>query len=273
MDQKDQIAFLNSAVKAARKAGDIAQINFDRVSSSDVRTKGHNEFVTHVDEQAEKAIIEILRSRYPDHSILGEEHGLQDNDSEFLWIIDPIDGTTNYIHGFPVYCVSIALKIKDRLEVGVIYDPSRQELFTAIRGMGSQLDGRKIRVSKHTQLPGCLLGTGFPYRDQKDWLELYLDIFTDFTKIVGAIRRPGSAALDLAYVASGRYDGFWEFGLKPWDVAAGVLLIQEAGGIVQNIIPDTDPVESGSLFCGNPKIFEGMKEIVSQYDERLKAFT
>ena len=265
-------AFLNTAIQAARKAGDIAQINFDRIGSSDVRTKAYNEFVTHVDEQAEKAIIDLIRSRYPDHSILGEEHGMQDNDSEFLWIIDPIDGTTNYIHGFPVYCVSIALKIKDRLEVAVIYDPSRQELFTAIRGMGSQLDGRKIRVSKHATLQGSLLGTGFPFRDQKDWLELYLDIFTDFTKIVGAIRRPGSAALDLAYVASGRYDGFWEFGLKPWDVAAGMLLIQEAGGIVQNIIPDTDPVESGSLFCGNPKIFEGMQEIIHQYDKRLKAF-
>ena len=264
--------FLNTAVKAARKAGDIAQINFDRISSSDVRTKAYNEFVTHVDEQAEKAIIEIIRSRYPEHSILGEEHGMQDNNSEFLWIIDPIDGTTNYIHGFPVYCVSIALKIKDRLEVGVIYDPSRQELFTAIRGMGSQLDGRRIRVSKQTTLQGSLLGTGFPFRDQKDWLEVYLDMFVDFTKIVGAIRRPGSAALDLAYVASGRYDGFWEFGLKPWDVAAGALLIQEAGGIVQNIIPGTDPVESGSLVCGTPKVFDSMQEIIQRYDERLKAF-
>ena len=264
--------FLNTAVKAARKAGDIAQINFDRISSSDVRTKAYNEFVTHVDEQAEKAIIEIIRSRYPEHSILGEEHGMQDNNSEFLWIIDPIDGTTNYIHGFPVYCVSIALKIKDRLEVGVIYDPSRQELFTAIRGMGSQLDGRRIRVSKQTTLQGSLLGTGFPFRDQKDWLEVYLDMFVYFTKIVGAIRRPGSAALDLAYVASGRYDGFWEFGLKPWDVAAGALLIQEAGGIVQNIIPGTDPVESGSLVCGTPKVFDSMQEIIKRYDERLKAF-
>ena len=177
-------AFLNTAIQAARKAGDIAQINFDRIGSSDVRTKAYNEFVTHVDEQAEKAIIDLIRSRYPDHSILGEEHGMQDNDSEFLWIIDPIDGTTNYIHGFPVYCVSIALKIKDRLEVAVIYDPSRQELFTAIRGMGSQLDGRKIRVSKHATLQGSLLGTGFPFRDQKDWLELYLDIFTDFLSLI-----------------------------------------------------------------------------------------
>ena len=170
-------AFLNTAVKAARKAGDIAQINFDRIDLSDIKTKAYNEFATHVDEQAEQAIIEIIHSRYPDHSILGEEHGMQNNHSEFLWIIDPIDGTTNYIHGFPVYCVSIALKVKDRLEIGAIYDPSRQELFTAIRGMGSQLDGRRIRVSKQTALQGSLLGTGFPYRNNEECLKIYLEMF------------------------------------------------------------------------------------------------
>ena len=263
-------AFLNTAVEAARKAGDIAQINFARINQSDIKTKAYNEFVTFVDEEAEKAIIDIIHGRYPDHTILGEEQGLKGNESDYLWIIDPIDGTTNYIHSFPVYCVSIALKIKGRLEVAVIYDPSRQELFTAIRGMGALLDGRKIRVSKQRTLQGALLGTGFPYRDQLDWLEVYLDIFIDFTRIVGAIRRPGSAALDLAYVASGRYDGFWEFGLKPWDVAAGVLLIQEAGGLVKSMIPGEDAVESGSLLCGNPHLFDPMSEIVSKYDDRLK---
>ena len=263
-------AFLNTAVEAARKAGDIAQINFARINQSDIKTKAYNEFVTFVDEEAEKAIVEIIHGRYPDHTILGEEQGLKGNESDYLWIIDPIDGTTNYIHSFPVYCVSIALKIKGRLEVAVIYDPSRQELFTAIRGMGAMLDGRKIRVSKQRTLQGALLGTGFPYRDQLDWLEVYLDIFIDFTRIVGAIRRPGSAALDLAYVASGRYDGFWEFGLKPWDVAAGVLLIQEAGGLVKGMIPGEDAVESGSLLCGNPHLFDPMSEIVSKYDDRLK---
>ena len=263
-------AFLNTAVEAARKAGDIAQINFARINQSDIKTKAYNEFVTFVDEEAEKAIIDIIHGRYPDHTILGEEQGLKGNESDYLWIIDPIDGTTNYIHSFPVYCVSIALKIKGRLEVAVIYDPSRQELFTAIRGMGAMLDGRKIRVSKQRTLQGALLGTGFPYRDQLDWLEVYLDIFIDFTRIVGAIRRPGSAALDLAYVASGRYDGFWEFGLKPWDVAAGVLLIQEAGGLVKSMIPGEDAVESGSLLCGNPHLFDPMSEIVSKYDDRLK---
>ena len=263
-------AFLNTAVEAARKAGDIAQINFARINQSDIKTKAYNEFVTFVDEEAEKAIIDIIHGRYPDHTILGEEQGLKGDESDYLWIIDPIDGTTNYIHSFPVYCVSIALKIKGRLEVAVIYDPSRQELFTAIRGMGAMLDGRKIRVSKQRTLQGALLGTGFPYRDQLDWLEVYLDIFIDFTRIVGAIRRPGSAALDLAYVASGRYDGFWEFGLKPWDVAAGVLLIQEAGGLVKSMIPGEDAVESGSLLCGNPHLFDPMSEIVSKYDDRLK---
>jgi len=263
-------AFLNTAVEAARKAGDIAQINFARINQSDIKTKAYNEFVTFVDEEAEKAIVDIIHGRYPDHTILGEEQGLKGNESDYLWIIDPIDGTTNYIHSFPVYCVSIALKIKGRLEVAVIYDPSRQELFTAIRGMGAMLDGRKIRVSKQRTLQGALLGTGFPYRDQLDWLEVYLDIFIDFTRIVGAIRRPGSAALDLAYVASGRYDGFWEFGLKPWDVAAGVLLIQEAGGLVKSMIPGEDAVESGSLLCGNPHLFDPMSEIVSKYDDRLK---
>ena len=263
-------AFLNTAVEAARKAGDIAQINFARINQSDIKTKAYNEFVTFVDEEAEKAIVDIIHGRYPDHTILAEEQGLKGNESDYLWIIDPIDGTTNYIHSFPVYCVSIALKIKGRLEVAVIYDPSRQELFTAIRGMGALLDGRKIRVSKQRTLQGALLGTGFPYRDQLDWLEVYLDIFIDFTRIVGAIRRPGSAALDLAYVASGRYDGFWEFGLKPWDVAAGVLLIQEAGGLVKSMIPGEDAVESGSLLCGNPHLFDPMSEIVSKYDDRLK---
>ena len=263
-------AFLNTAIEAARKAGDIAQINFARINQSDIKTKAYNEFVTFVDEEAEKAIVDIIHGRYPDHTILGEEQGLKGNESDYLWIIDPIDGTTNYIHSFPVYCVSIALKIKGRLEVAVIYDPSRQELFTAIRGMGALLDGRKIRVSKQRKLQGALLGTGFPYRDQLDWLEVYLDIFIDFTRIVGAIRRPGSAALDLAYVASGRYDGFWEFGLKPWDVAAGVLLIQEAGGLVKSMIPGEDAVESGSLLCGNPHLFDPMSEIVSKYDDRIK---
>ena len=263
-------AFLNTAIEAARKAGDIAQINFARINQSDIKTKAYNEFVTFVDEEAEKAIVDIIHGRYPDHTILGEEQGLKGDESDYLWIIDPIDGTTNYIHSFPVYCVSIALKIKGRLEVAVIYDPSRQELFTAIRGMGALLDGRKIRVSKQRMLQGALLGTGFPYRDQLDWLEVYLDIFIDFTRIVGAIRRPGSAALDLAYVASGRYDGFWEFGLKPWDVAAGVLLIQEAGGLVKSMIPGEDAVESGSLLCGNPHLFDPMSEIVSKYDDRSK---
>jgi len=262
-------ALLNTAIQAARKAGDIAQINFERINLSDIKTKAYNEFVTYVDEEAEKAIVDLIHSRYPDHDILAEEQGLKEEGSDFLWIIDPIDGTTNYIHSFPVYCVSIALKIKGKLQVGVIYDPSRQELFTAIRGNGSVLDGRKIRVSKQKTLQNSLLGTGFPYRGDTKCLDLYLEIFSDLAKIVGAIRRPGSAALDLAYVASGRYDGFWEFNLKYWDIAAGILLVEEAGGLVKNIIPGKNLSENGNILCGNPKIFDQMSDIISKYDDRL----
>ena len=230
-------AYLNTAIKAARKAGDIAQINFDRIESKDVRTKSYNEFATHVDEQAERAIIEIIRSRYPEHSILGEEHGMQDNDSEFIWIIDPIDGTTNYIHGFPVYCVSIALKIKDRLEVGVIYDPSRQELFTAIRGMGSQLDGRKIRVSKQGKLQGCLLGTGFPYRNDEECLKVYLEMFSDFAKV---IQSPKNFLIGLVsqliFLPLIALIIVFIWPLQP-ELAIGLILIAAApGGVTSNIL-------------------------------------
>ena len=232
-------ALLNTAIKAARKAGNIAQINFDRINESDIKTKGYNEFVRFVDEQAEKAIKDIIQSRYPDHGIIAEESQAKESDKvDYVWIIDPIDGTTNYIHSFPVYAVSIALKVKGLLEVAVIYDPSRQELFTAIRGAGSQLDGRRIRVSKQRTLEGALLGTGFPYRQDNDSLDVYLEMFSEFSQKAAGIRRPGAAALDLAYVACGRLDGFWEFGLNSWDVAAAIPLIQESGGLFSNVIPN-----------------------------------
>jgi myo-inositol-1(or 4)-monophosphatase len=263
-------AFLNTAIQAARKAGDIAQMNFNRINESDIKTKSYNEFVTFVDEQAEAAIKEIIQSRYPDHGMIAEEsENNTNNKQDFVWIIDPLDGTTNYVHSFPVYAVSIALQIKGVLEVGVIYDPSRQELFTALRGGGSQLDERRIRVSKQRTLEGALLGTGFPYRQKKDWLDIYLEIFSEFSQKTAGIRRPGAVALDLAYVASGRLDGFWEFGLNPWDIAAGVLLIQESGGLCENLIPNQDMIESGNLFAGNPKIFDQMKQIISKYGPKL----
>ena len=263
-------ALLNTAIKAARKAGDIAQMNFDRIDESDIKTKGYNEFVTFVDEQAEKAITDVIQSRYPDHGIIAEESQPKESAGcDYVWIIDPIDGTTNYIHSFPVYAVSIALKVKGLLEVAVIYDPSRQELFTAMRGKGSQLDGRKIRVSKQSTLEGALLGTGFPYQQKNDWLNVYLEIFSEFSQKVAGIRRPGAAALDLAYVACGRLDGFWEFGLNPWDIAAGILLIQESGGLFSNLIPNQDMLESGNIITGNRRVFGQMKEIISKYDSKL----
>ena len=263
-------ALLNTAIKAARKAGEIAQRNFHRINESDIKTKGYNEFVTFVDKQAEKVIKDVIQSRYPDHGIVAEESKPKKSAGcDYVWIIDPIDGTTNYVHSFPVYAVSIALKVKGVLEVAVIYDPSRQELFTAIRGMGSQLDGRKIRVSKQVTLEGALLGTGFPFQQKMDWLNVYLEIFSEFTQKVAGIRRPGAAALDLAYVACGRLDGFWEFGLRPWDIAAGILLIQESGGLFGNLIPNQDMIESGNIIAGNRRVFGQMKEIISKYDKQL----
>ena len=263
-------ALLNTAIKAARKAGDIVQMNFDRINESDIQTKGYNEFVTFVDEEAETAIKDVIQSRYPDHGIIAEESQQKKSaGADYVWIIDPLDGTTNYIHSFPVYAVSIALKVKGLLEVAVIYDPSRQELFTAIRGAGSQLDGRRIRVSKQTTLEGALLGTGFPYRQKNDWLNVYLEIFSEFSQKAAGIRRPGAAALDLAYVACGRLDGFWEFGLRPWDVAAGILLIQESGGLFSNLIPNQDRIESGNIIAGNRRVFIQMKAVISKYDNKL----
>ena len=231
--------------------------------------KGDNP-VTEIDINSQKLIVSKIKKRFPDHEILGEE-GKEDEivESDYLWIIDPIDGTTNYIHSFPVYAVSIALKVKGLLEVAVIYDPSRQELFTAMRGKGSQLDGRKIRVSKQNTLEGALLGTGFPFRQRNDWLNVYLEIFSEFSQKAGGIRRPGAAALDLAYVAAGRLDGFWEFGLRPWDIAAGILLIQESGGLFSNLIPNQDMIESGNIITGNRRVFAQMKEIISKYDSKL----
>ena len=259
-------ALLNTAIKAARKAGDFAQMNFGRINEGDIRTKDYNEFVTFVDDQAEILIKDIIQSRYPDHGINAEESKPKKNDkSDYVWIIDPLDGTTNYIHSFPVYAVSIALKVKGLLEVAVIYDPSRQELFTAIRGAGSQLDGRRIRVSKQTSLEGALLGTGFPYRQRNDWLNIYLEIFSEFSQKAGGIRRPGAAALDLAYVAAGRLDGFWEFGLKEWDMAAGALLIREAGGLISDPEGGQDFLDTGDVVTANPRIFNEFLRTVARH--------
>lgn len=257
-------AFLNTAVSAARKAGDIAIRYLPRLHELEIRNKGRNEFVTQVDRTAEAAIIDAIRQRYPHHGIMAEESGHHPGD-EFVWIVDPLDGTTNFIHGFPVFSVSIALQVRNQLEVGVVYDPCRQELFTAMRGKGAQVDGHRVRVSNLTELEGALIGTGFPYRSNVEWLDQYLAMLKAVMNQTAGVRRPGSAALDLCYVAAGRLDGFWEFGLSVWDTAAGTLMIREAGGIVSELTGERDHLETGNVLAGAPKIHDALQKLLSPY--------
>lgn len=244
---------LNIAVRAARNAGNIIIRNLDRVDRLAVLTKNRNDFVTEVDQQAEQEIIGTIRKAYPGHAILAEESGATDGD-DYQWVIDPLDGTTNYLHGFPQFSVSIALRHRGRLEQAVIYDPVQQELFTATRGCGAHLNDRRIRVSNHLKLEGALLGTGFPFKSQQH-LDAYLEMFRALFPQTAGIRRAGSAALDLAYIAAGRLDGFWEIGLKEWDMAAGILLIQEAGGLSGDFTGAHNFMKSGNLVTANPKLF------------------
>ncbi|WP_153100661.1 inositol monophosphatase family protein [Paraburkholderia hayleyella] len=259
---------LNIAVKAARRAAQIinrASLDLDLVQ---VSKKQHNDFVTEVDKAAEAAILDTLKTAYPDHAFLAEESGRSDNESEFQWIIDPLDGTTNFIHGFPYYCVSIALVHKGIVTQAVVYDPTRNDLFTASRGRGAFLNDRRIRVGRRDRLADGLIATGFPFRD-KSGLEPYTRLFTDMTEACAGLRRPGAAALDLANVAAGRLDGFFEQGIHAWDVAAGSLLITEAGGLVGNYTGDSDFLHLGEILAGNPKLYAQMVPIVSRYS-RLK---
>lgn len=245
---------LNIAVRAARAAGDLIVRYVDRVDSLKISPKGRNDFVSEVDRQAEQEIVNVLRKAFPSHSFLGEEGGRHGGPKgEFVWVIDPLDGTTNFLHGFPQFAVSIALLHKGRIECGVIYDPLRQELFTAKRGGGATLENRRLRVSKQKGFQGALLGTGFPFKEQRH-NDAYFGMFRELMKDTAGIRRAGSAALDLAYVACGRLDGFWEIGLMPWDMAAGVLLIQEAGGIVTDFEGGDKFLETGNVLTANPKL-------------------
>jgi myo-inositol-1(or 4)-monophosphatase len=254
---------LNLAVKAARRAGDLIFRNLNRVQNLEVRSKVLNDFATEVDHLAEQEIISTIRASYPNHGFLAEESG-RTGDDEFLWIIDPLDGTTNFIHGFPQFAVSLALQRRGKMEHGVIYDPLRQELFTTSRGDGAQLDGRRIRVSKQNGLEGALIGTGFPYRENSQWLEEYIQMFRAVTKQTAGIRRPGAAALDLAYVAAGRLDGFWEMGLSPWDTAAGTLMITEAGGLIGTMTGD-EYTQGGHLIAGSPKVYPALLELLRPF--------
>ncbi len=251
---------LNIATRAARAAGTIIYRSMDKVENLQVVTKAVNDFVSDIDKQAEAAIINTIKRAYPDHAIKAEESGQLKGNQDFLWIIDPLDGTTNFLHGFPQFAVSIAFVERGRLSQAVIFNPVNQELFTASRGDGAMLNDRRLRVSKRKGLEGALLGTGFPFKMQQH-LDVYLETFKALFPMTAGIRRPGSAALDLAYVAAGRLDGFWEIGLKDWDMAAGVLLITEAGGLVSDFSGGSDFLETGNLVCGNPKVF---KEILQR---------
>ena len=251
---------LNIGIRAAHAAGDHIVKYVDRVQDLTISSKGRNDFVSEIDKQAELIIIDIIHKAYPDHGILGEEGG-QQGKGDFQWVIDPLDGTTNFLHGFPHFAVSIGLKHKGVLDQGVIYDPMRQELFTASKGGGAYLNKRRIRVSKKKELDGALLGTGFPFREM-DNLAPYLESLRKLVPVVAGIRRAGSAALDLAYVACGRLDGFWEYGLKEWDIAAGSLLIQEAGGIYRDVGNTPAHVNNCDVVAGNPKIFQPLFEVI-----------
>lgn len=252
---------LNIAVKAARRAGSVinrASFDLDKLT---VTRKQHNDFVTEVDQAAEQAVIRTIAEAYPDHAFLAEESG-QTGASDHVWIIDPLDGTTNFLHGMPQYCVSIALQSKGVLTHAVIFDPNRNELFTASKGAGAFLNERRIRVSKRIKMEEALIGTGFPFRKNAD-IDEYLKAFKAVALNTAGIRRPGSAALDLAYVACGRYDGFWEMGLSPWDMAAGALMVREAGGLVTDLTGGDAYLEQGSIVAGTPKMFRQLLTTVS----------
>lgn len=257
---------LNVAIKAARTAGAIINRAAFDVEAVRVSTKQANDFVTEVDQASEHAIITTLLDAYPKHGILAEESGTREGraDSEFIWIIDPLDGTTNFIHGFPVYCVSIALAVRGRIEQAVIYDPTRNDLFTATRGRGAYLNDRRIRVGKRLRLSDCLVSTGFPFRAEQDVAQC-MKMLSEMMAHTSAMRRPGAAALDLAYVAAGFSDGFFETGLSPWDVAAGSLLVQEAGGMVGNFTGEADFLHTRECMAANPKIYGQMIRMLSKY--------
>jgi myo-inositol-1(or 4)-monophosphatase len=254
---------LNTAVKAARKAGAIINRASLDVDLLKVSSKGHADFVTEVDKAAEQVIIDILSQAYPDHGFLAEESGARSHtgNADYTWIIDPLDGTTNFIHGFPQYAVSIACQHGGQITQAVVYDPTRNELFTATRGRGAFLDDKRLRVSRRSVLREALIGTGFPFRDFSR-VEEYIRLFRAFASSTAGLRRPGAAALDLAYVAAGRLDGFWENGLAPWDMAAGSLLVLEAGGIITDDLGGAGHMESGNVVCGNPRIHELMMKVV-----------
>lgn len=255
---------LNVAIKAAREAGKIINRGSQDVGSLNIRMKDVNDFVSEIDKNAEEAIIDVLKDAYPDHGFFGEESGKENADAENVWIIDPLDGTTNFLHNFPAYCVSIALQQKGVITQAVIYDPVHNDLFTATKGAGAFLNDKRIRVTNRSKLQESLIATGFPFKDFS-YFDTYIDIFRDMAKKTSGLRRPGSAALDLAYVAAGFSDGFFEINLSAWDIAAGSLLVQEAGGIVGDFEGNESWLDSGHIVAGNPKVFAQMLQVIQPH--------
>ncbi|RUO80323.1 inositol-1-monophosphatase [Idiomarina tyrosinivorans] len=249
---------LNIAVRASRAAGKILMKQFDQAQPLEIQAKGPNDWVSEADRAAEKAIVDTIKKSFPNHSIVAEESGVQEgSEKEYQWVIDPLDGTTNFLRGIPHFCISIALLHKGSVQQAVVYDPIREELFTASRGAGAQLNGRRLRLSAKTELKGSILATGFPFR-MKHRLEEYQAMFNGLFEHCADMRRAGAAALDLAYVAAGRYDGYWEMGLKPWDLAAGELIVREAGGIVTDFSGGHGYMDSGHIVAGAPKVMKQM---------------
>jgi myo-inositol-1(or 4)-monophosphatase len=263
---------LNTAIKAARSAGSIinrASLDLDLLK---VNTKSPNDFVTEVDHKAEAIVIETLLGAYPGHGILAEESGSTHGakDSEYVWIIDPLDGTTNFIHGFPFYAVSIALAFRGQVQQAVVYDPSRNDLFYASKGRGAFLNDKRLRVSKRTRLSDCLISTGFPFR-KGDNFKRYLQMMEVIMPACAGLRRPGAAALDLCYMAAGYTDGFFETGLSPWDIAAGSLMVTEAGGLIGNFTGEADYLYQREVLAASPKIYGQMVPLLSPFTHVIAA--
>lgn len=249
------------AVRAARAAGQTIIRAFAELDKVEVTAKGINDYVSNVDIEAEAAITYQIRKSYPDHTIVGEENGEnQGKSKDYVWIIDPLDGTNNFVRGIPHFAVSIALQYKGKTEVAVVYDPIRDELFSATHGKGAKFNDYRMRVSKRNELSETMIATGFPFKS-KQHSETYLNIFGELFTQCADLRRAGSAALDLAYVAAGRVDGFFEIGLKPWDLAAGDLLVREAGGTVTDFTGNHNYFKSGNIIAGTPKVTSAIVKI------------
>lgn len=255
--------YVNIAIEAALAAGKVILQHFDHLDRIKLTEKSQHDFVSEADLHAEKIIIRTIKAAYPNHSILAEESGTQDTSSDYRWIIDPIDGTFNFIHGIPHFCISIGIEVKGKIEHGVIFDPIRQEIFSATRGRGAHLNNKRIRVSAQRQLSHAIIGTNIPHAKNTEAYQEYLNVFGACLPTCARMRHSGSAALDLAYVAAGRFDGYWAHGLHYWDIAAGALLIFEAGGLLSDFSGSEKYLENGNIVASTPKILKGLLQTLA----------